>query len=298
MLGRIFNIQHFSVHDGPGIRTVVFFKGCPLRCAWCANPESQVRKIQLGWNCGECIGCKSCVNQLGKLGCHFKDDGLYWNQDIQLTAEDAKEVSYICPTHALHAIGRDVTVEEVLKEVEKDSSFYAESGGGITLSGGEPLLQHEFVTSLLREAGRRHINRAMETTGLSRYEIFEEVASELDFLLMDVKMWSKTLHEKWTGMPNDVILENLEKIRRRFPELPILLRTPVIPGVNDDEKELSAITKFVRSLGGKTEHELLQYHRLGKPKYESLHRTYELGNAMLSDERFIRLRNCVRNLPQ
>lgn len=296
--GRIFNIQHFSVHDGPGIRTVVFFKGCPLRCAWCANPESQVRNIQLGWSKKSCIGCKNCEKNLSRFGCHFADDGssggqgeksLFWNTDMALSYSDVVEVDRTCPTEALHAIGRDMTVSEILYEVEKDSVFYAESDGGITLSGGEPLLQHEFVTELLREAGSRHIHRAIETTALCRYEAFESVAAELDYLLVDIKTWSAALHEKWTGMKNEVILENITKIRRRFPDLPIHARTPVIPGVNDTETEIAAIARFVKSLGANTKHELLKYHRLGEPKYSSLHREYEMGDATLSDEKFASL---------
>lgn len=300
--GRIFNIQHFSVHDGPGIRTVVFFKGCPLRCAWCANPESQVRDIQLGWTKGECIGCKSCVQKLSNLGCRFevqsqdKASELFWDSKHILTDEEVEQVERICPSNALHVIGRDAEINEILCEVEKDSAFYAESGGGITLSGGEPLLQHDFVTELLHQAGKHHIHRAIETTGLCRYESFRQVAGELDFLLIDVKIWSPSLHEKWTGFSNEVILENLVHIRRDFPELPILVRTPVIPGVNDNETEIRSIARFVKTLGGNTSHELLKYHRLGEPKYASLHRHYELSDRTLSEERFSALKKISKEI--
>lgn len=306
-VGRIFNIQHFSVHDGPGIRTVVFFKGCPLRCAWCANPESQVRSIQLGWTHGSCIGCKSCEKRLAHLGCRFEPVAepasgntadrapvrLVWNKDA---LPDAAEIDRVCPSGALHAIGRDVSVADVLSEVEKDSAFYAESSGGMTLSGGEPLLQADFVLALLREAGKRRLHRAMETTGLCRSETFLRVAGELDYLLMDVKTWSPDLHEQWTGVTNEVILQNLVDVRRNYPALPILVRTPVVPGVNDSEGEIGEIARFVRMLGANTGYELLQYHKLGEPKYTSLGRNYELSGAELSNERFTELKQFAERI--
>lgn len=297
-IGRIFNIQHFSVHDGPGIRTVVFVKGCPLKCKWCANPESQVCKSELAWTKSECLHCKSCF-RLSDLNCHFeksesvknddKDDELFWNEKAIINKEKVSEVKKTCPTQALHVIGEEKTVREVLEEVEKDDAFYSESGGGLTVSGGEPLMQADFLYELLKEAGNHRINRAIETTGFAKYEILKKVASELDYLLIDVKAMNDEIHQKNTGVSNKLILENLRHLRADFPNLPIKVRTPVIPNVNDSEKEIEAIFDFVKSLGLNTKYELLRYHKLGESKYKTLHRKYEMPNVSLSDEKFLKL---------
>lgn len=286
MTGTVFNIQHFSVHDGPGIRTVVFLKGCPLRCRWCANPESQVCKSQLGWEKKQCIGCKECA-KLPELKCHFENEALVWDENKPL---DVKQIKRACPTQALHVIGEDKTAVEVLDEVEKDLEFYNQSGGGLTVSGGEPLLQGQFLLELLSEAKKRSIGCAIETTGFAKYELFNQVCALLDYLLIDVKTMNDEVHKKETGVSNRTILENLKKVRRDFPELKIKVRTPVVPGVNDTEKDIEELTAFVKGLGPNTEYELLKYHKLGGPKYETLHRTYEMGDVELSEDRFIELK--------
>ncbi len=287
--GTVFNIQHFSIHDGPGIRTVVFLKGCPLRCKWCANPESQSFKTELAWLSGECIRCNEC-RKLKDLNCHFEDDVLNWNSEKSIdesTSEiDAKIVNRICPTQALHVIGEKKSMIDVMNEVEKDSEFFSQSGGGMTVSGGEPLSQSEFLYALLKEAGKRKIHRAMETTLFAPYEKVHKIVSELDYLLTDIKAIDEEIHIKNTGVSNKLILENIKKVRRDFPKLPIKIRTPVIPNVNDTENEIAKISLFVKNLGVNTEYELLKYHRYGLSKYASLHRIYEMGDAELSDEKF------------
>lgn len=263
--GTVFNIQRFSVHDGPGIRTVVFLKGCPLRCRWCANPESQERKKELAWTKSKCIGCKSCEN------C------------------DLSHVDIICPTKAKHFIGEEKTVEEVLSKVDRDEMFYSNLDGGLTVSGGEPLMQPEFTFALLSEARRLGINTAIETTGYAAYPVFQKIAGQLDYLLMDIKTYDKDLHKTHTGVSNEIILENFKRIREEFPNLQMQIRTPVIPGINDSEEELQKIHDFLRPYD-KIKYELLKYHRLGESKYESLGRDYPMGEVSLSDERFQLLR--------
>lgn len=290
--GIIFNIQHYSVHDGPGIRTVVFFKGCPLRCLWCANPESQKRQCQMAWNREKCIGCGSCVELLKDFECRFdQEQGLFWQEP---SAEKADRINWskadlVCPAEAFHVFGRKRTAEEILKEVKKDVVFYGNSGGGVTLSGGEPLMQHSFACELLKVAREQGIHRAMETSGYASYEIFRETAELLDYLLIDIKAYNDEIHSKYTGVSNRVILENLRKIRRDFPELPIHVRTPVIPGVNDSEKEIGEIADYIRRFSN-IRYELLKYHRYGLPKYEMLRRNYEMGEEKLSDELFAELK--------
>lgn len=291
-MGTVFNIQHFSVHDGPGIRTVVFLKGCPLHCRWCANPESQVCKSELGWEKKQCIGCKECVKIAG-MNCRFENGTLLWDADKEI---DPKLIKRTCPSEALHVIGEEKTACEVLDEVEKDLEFYLQSGGGLTVSGGEPLLQGKFLLELLSEAKKRGIGRAIETTGFAKYELFSQVCAELDYLLIDVKTMNDEVHKRETKVSNKMILENLKKVRRDYLDLKIKVRTPVVPGVNDTDKDISDLVAFVRSLGPNTEYELLKYHKLGEPKYESLNRSYEMGDVELSEERFRELRKLQETL--
>ena len=290
-VGTIFNIQHYSVHDGPGIRTVVFLKGCPLRCKWCGNPESQLKQKQIAWNKGSCIGCKSCVNDLNDLGCCFKNDGLYWDKNATVPADRVKRV---CPSEALHIIGEDKTALEVLDIVLRDAVFYKNSGGGLTLSGGEPLMQPEFTIELLTEAKKQHIHCAMETSGFAKWEVFKEVAGLLDYLFIDLKCLNDEIHIKNTGVSNKLILENITKVYNEYPDLKICVRTPVIPGVNDKEDEILSIVKFLNNMPN-VQYELLKYHRFGIPKYESLNIPYPMGDVELTEEKFQQLKNIAES---
>lgn len=284
--GTIFNIQRYSVHDGPGIRTVVFFKGCPLRCRWCGNPESQLKKKQIAWSKGSCIGCKSCMNLEG-LKCHFKENGLYWDANSEFEDEIILKT---CPSKALHVIGKEKTVSEVMEVVVRDDVFYKNSGGGLTLSGGEPLMQYKFAVNLLKSAKAKGINCAMETCGFAKWEKLKEVAGYLDYLFVDLKCINDDIHIKNTGGSNKQILENIVKVYNEYPSLEICVRTPVIPGVNDNEDEILSIVKFLNQLPN-IKYELLKYHKLGLPKYESLNRSYPMGDVELSKEKFKQLKN-------
>lgn len=286
-LGTVFNIQHYSLHDGPGIRTVVFLKGCPLQCRWCANPESQRPEPELAWNRTECIGCGQCVRKWKAEHFRFEGEkGLCWDTDAGL---DEKQLAVTCPSKALHLIGERKSVDEVLDVVAKDSLFYDHSQGGMTLSGGEPLSQPEFVTALLKEAKRRRIHCAMETSGYAAWDVFRKAAEGLDYLLMDIKCMDDSIHKEYTGVSNARILENFKKLRTEYPDLPVCVRTPVIPGVNDTEEEIKAIHDFLVPFSN-VRYELLKYHRLGEPKYESLHREYPLGKRELAEECMDRLK--------
>ena len=280
-MGTVFNIQHFSIHDGPGIRTVVFLKGCPLKCKWCANPESQKKEAELAWTKGECIGCRECVKKIGDSIVRFEEDSLIWDTGKMYSKE---EIEKICPSQALHVIGKEMTSDEVIDEVKKDIPFFNSSGGGITISGGEPLLQSEFTYEILKRAGELGLHRTIETSSCAAFADYEKVAGEVDYLISDVKVIDDELHKEWTGASNKRILENLRLIREGFPDLPIQVRTPVIPSVNDTKEAIKDIIEFVNGIGA--DFELLKYHRLGLPKYESLHRQYPMGNAELSDEKF------------
>ena len=227
--GRIFDIQRFSVHDGPGIRTIVFFKGCPLRCRWCCNPESQEFHVQ------------------------------------EMTLAGKTKI-----------VGRDVTVAEIIEEVERDRAYYARSGGGMTLSGGESLCQPEFATSLLRAAKENGINTAMESTGFADYSIIEKYLPYLDVYLMDIKHINSDKHKEFTSRPNELILENARKIAKNAKKL--IIRTPVIPTFNATPEEIRDIAEFARSLETVEEMHLLPYHRIGSDKYAGIGREYSMKN--------------------
>lgn len=225
--GRIFNIQRYSIHDGPGIRTIVFFKGCYMRCAWCCNPESQSYEIQ-------------SMQEGGKL----------------------------------KTVGRDVTVSDIMPEILADMPYYRRSGGGVTLSGGEVLAQADFAAALLKECKDAGLHTAIETAGSLPFSEMEKLLPYLDLVLMDIKLMDSKKHKEYTGVPNERILENARALAEYPVEL--IIRTPVIPGVNDTEAEISAISAFARSLRTVREHHLLPYHRLGSDKYVGLGREYSL----------------------
>jgi len=240
--GRIFDIQKFSVHDGPGIRSIVFLKGCALRCKWCCNPESQ-------------------------------------NYDIERMNVDGK----------IKTVGRDVTVAEVMEEVLKDFQYFKRSGGGITLSGGECLLQPDFSEALLKAAKHNGITTAIESAGFAKYEVIERVLPYLDVYLMDIKHMDSEKHRAFTGQPNERILENAKKIARNAKKL--IIRVPVIPTFNDTVEEITEIAKFAASLSNVSEMHILPYHRMGSDKYRWLGREYTLGDLVApSDEHMELLR--------
>lgn len=280
-MGIVFNIQHFSIHDGPGIRTVVFLKGCTLRCKWCANPESQSLNPEMAWEKDDCIGCGSCIKDLKGMSVRFEEDRLYWDSDGSFID---KSVENICPSKAFHVIGKEMSESQVIDEISRDIPFFTTSGGGITLSGGEPLMQSEFAYGILKMAGERGINRAIETTSYSSYEVYKKVMSEVDYLITDIKIMDDKLHKKWTGVSNKRILENIRRIKEERPNLIIHVRTPIIPGVNDSLDVVEEIINFSVEMG--FNYELLRYHRFGIPKYNSLNRTYPMSDIELSDETF------------
>ena len=232
-VGRIFDIQRFSVHDGPGIRTIVFLKGCVLRCRWCCNPESQSPEIQT-----MTIGGKT------------------------------------------KTVGRDITVAEVLEQVKKDRPYYARSGGGMTLSGGESLMQHRFAADLLRGAKEAGINTALESTACADYEKIRALLENLDTYLLDIKHIDSRKHKEFTGVGNELILANALKLSEDAKKL--VIRVPVIPGFNNTESEILEIAKFAADLKNVTHIHLLPYHRLGYDKYIGLGREYTMGDAPLN----------------
>lgn len=269
--GLIFNIQKFSLHDGSGIRTLIFLKGCPLACKWCANPEGQSYTPELAYNPDKCIGeaeCDRCraVCDVGAIG--LREDGKAEIKREMCT--DCGKCVEACPSQALELFGKSMDVEEVIRIVEEDSRFYARSGGGLTLSGGEPVSQTEFVLELLKTARGRGIDTALETSGLCKWEDLERVCRHVNEVFYDIKTLDGQRHEEATGVGNVRILENLRRLCEAFPKMPITVRTPVVPDFNDSPEHIRTIVEFLDELPGPVAYELLPYHRFGEAKYDQL----------------------------
>lgn len=286
--GLVFNIQNYSVHDGPGIRTVVFLKGCTLSCKWCSNPESQSFKPQLAYSKNRCISLSQCVRcaEICTVGAlrQGDDDKVFINWE---TCKNCLDCVDVCPAGALIAYGKKQTVKEVIDQVEKDATFYARSGGGLTLGGGEPLAQPKFAIALLKEAKRRYMKTAIETCANVSKNVLLEASKYINTMMMDIKSMNSAKHKEFTNVGNELILENFKAVREAFPKLHIRVRTPVIPGFNDTPDDIQAIVDFLKDYN--VEYELLPYHRLGTQKYINLGLTYPLGDIALDNDRFSEL---------
>ncbi|MBE0625227.1 MAG: glycyl-radical enzyme activating protein [Burkholderiales bacterium] len=297
--GRVLNIQRYCSHDGPGIRTNVFLKGCSLRCKWCGNPESIRKNPELSYDPRTCTGkkaCGLCLQPPFPDGAFYvvegEDDKVRVNWDLAGDCDDATVA--LCPTGALSMFGKTMTVDEVLDEVEKDSSFYRNSGGGMTLSGGECLLQPDFSAALLAGAHERGFNTAIETACNVPWSFVEKVLPHVDTVLHDHKLTIPERHKKWTGVGNERILANFKKAYETFPDIDFIARTPLIPGVNADEEHIRAVLAFIRPHKNVIDYELLPYHRFGLGKYEHLGKVYELDDYKTpSDEVVQRLQAII-----
>ncbi len=276
--GTVLNIQHFCTHDGPGIRTTVFLKACSLRCKWCCNPESIHPKPELSYNPGKCIGekeCGFCLKECPETALYTVGSDVKVRVNWDLCTNCGKCVDP-CPTQALNLFGKTMTVEQVLKEVETDSGFYSQSGGGITVSGGECLLQPDFTAALLAAAHERGINTAIETAGNVPWRFMEQVLQHVNVMLHDHKLTDPERHKKWTGVDSARIKANFERAYQTFPNVTFIARTPLIPGVNDDEHHIRSVLTLIRPYSNVIDYELLPYHRFGETKYNFLGRVYEL----------------------
>ena len=280
--GTVLNIQRYCSHDGPGIRTNVFLKGCSLRCKWCGNPESIRMKPEIAYDPQKCTGrkCGLCLKSPFPEGAFYfvegGEDRVKVNWDLAMDCDVA--LTSLCPTGALEMFGKQMTVNEVLDEVEKDSSFYRNTGGGMSMSGGELMLQPDFSAALLEGAHKRGINTAIETACNVPWANIEKVLPHVDTMLHDHKLTISERHKKWTGAGNERILANFKKAYETFPDIDFIARTPLIPGVNADEKHIRAVLAFIRPYKNVIDYELLPYHRFGLGKYESLGVVYELDD--------------------
>jgi pyruvate formate lyase activating enzyme len=267
----IFDIKRYAINDGPGIRIVIFLKGCNLNCAWCHNPESISTETERMYAPSKCIKCGTCVIACPEKAITLTADGIITNADLcNMTGRCAE----VCPTKAIEMSGKHISVTEIMNEIEKERVFFDQSGGGVSFSGGEPLLQSQVLIELLDECGARGIHRAVDTAGLANTEIILEVAKRTDLFLYDLKMMDSEKHRKWTGVPNEKILENLKLLAESGTK--IIIRIPLIGGVNDDAENIEATARFVAELSGeKKEVNLLPYHKIAQTKYQKLGRPEE-----------------------
>jgi pyruvate formate lyase activating enzyme len=264
--GRIFDIQRFSIHDGPGIRTTVFFKGCPLRCRWCHNPEGVRPEPQLSFQADLCIGCGECLSVCPNAVHVVTDDGEHVLERDRCTV--CGRCAEACPSRALEVVGREADVAEIIEEVLRDSVFYETSGGGMTLSGGEPLMQIDLAEALLRAADEAGLHCAVETCGHVEYCCFQTVLPYVALFLYDVKETDPERHREFTGVPNDLILANLRRLHDDGAR--ILVRCPIVPGFNDRPDHFAALARLSESLPRLLGFEIMPYHRLGSSKLRRL----------------------------
>ncbi len=291
--GLIFNLERYAVHDGPGIRTLVFTKGCPLRCIWCSNPEGQKACPELLLVKERCSGCGRCINVCPRKAIVVLSGLSYTDKDLCIKCgKCVKE----CPNQARQVVGTYVTVDWLWSEVKKDVPFYWRSGGGITVGGGEPTTQYEFVAQLLGKCRGMGIHTAIETCGYATWDAMQEVLEHTDLVLYDLKVFDPSIHEQLTGKPNNVIHGNLERICQAN-RWDVIVRIPIIPGYTDSRDNLVNLAKFVATVnreGSVKKIELIPYHRLGVAKYERLGRKYELQeHALLTEDEMDRFAKLV-----
>ena len=287
--GRILHLQRLSTEDGPGIRTTVFFKGCPLACAWCHNPESIPAHFQVQWLENRCIGCNSCLEACPNGGLSRDARGVQINREI---CTGCGECAAACPACALEQLGSLVSVDELVSELLKDRVYFEKSGGGVTLSGGEPTLQASFALALLRRLRQAGVQTALDTCGFCRRETLERLLPEVDVLLYDLKLADPQAHVRYTGQDNRLILDNLRwlgKVARQRADLRVWVRTPLIPGSTDSPENIRALAALIsESLGTRLGRwELCAFNNLCRDKYRRLGLVWDYQDTPLFEQQVL-----------
>ena len=275
--GIIFDVKQYALHDGPGIRTTIFLKGCPLTCWWCHNPEGIGTNPQVLYTQRRCIACGECVDVCRQHALSLKPEGVI--MDDSLCQSDGA-CAEICPAEARQLVGRTLTAEGIWEIVKKDIPFYEQSGGGVTFSGGEPLMQPEFILECLKRCGREGLHRAVDTSGHAELDVLKAIAGETDLFLYDLKFMDPERHKRFTGVSNQLILMNLKYLARSGAC--VTVRLPLIPGVNDDEKNLDLMGMFLRVLPEVESVHILPYHNYQENKYDRLNTEYLSKGTPLS----------------
>lgn len=292
----IFNVQKYNMYDGPGVRTLVFFQGCPLRCKWCSNPEGLERKPQVMMKSNSCIDCGACVS-VCPVGIHKMSDGGKHEVDRTITCIGCRKCQEACNVSALTIVGETKTISQLLEIIEEDRTFYETSGGGVTLGGGEVLMQPEAAVNLLMVCKQEGINTAIETCGYAKLESVRKVAAFTDLFLFDLKHIDPERHFQLTGVRNELILENLkELLHSRFN---VKIRMPLLKGVNDSQEEIGKVIEFLKPFRNYKNFkgiDLLPYHKMGVNKYKQLGKEYPLeGDPSLTDDDLSKIESWIQN---
>jgi len=271
--GRVFDIKRYAINDGPGIRVTIFLKGCPLACRWCHNPESMSPKIQKLYTASKCIGCGECVKACPLQACELTEAGIKTNFDL---CDLCGKCAEVCPAKATEMSGQYESVDDLMVVIEKERPFFEQSGGGVTFSGGEPLLYPKFLTEILDACGKRGIHRAVDTSGSAKKDVLLKIAERTDLFLFDLKLMDSEKHREWTGVGNEVILDNLHALAETGAAIQI--RIPLIAGINADDGNIEASAAFVAALPGeKKPINLLPYHDVGQGKDIKLGQSRDLN---------------------
>lgn len=282
-VGTIINIQKYSIHDGPGIRTTVFFKGCPLNCWWCHNPESQNPTPEIMFFQEKCTGCVICLKRCPQ-------NAIELIEGYPVTSQNkctlCGKCSDFCPSSAREIVGKEITVKDLTREIIKDEIFYEESNGGVTFSGGEPLMHTDYLNDILKICKDKNIHTTIDTCGYVDFENFEKIIDNVDLFLFDIKHMDNEKHLEYTGVSNLVILENLKKLSQKGSNIHI--RMPIIAGINDDDKNINVAVDFISKLNI-IQVDLLPYHKMGMDKYRRLNMDYKLSGLEKPNDEIIEI---------